>query len=353
MWLLGAAMALVVVASAASFFVPARWAGRLLPGDSVVDSGAVAFLPGAAIATSGRVKAEGIEVFDPAGEILLLTVSIDSDLTVLDWIRSSMDDSIELRSRDSVYGDRSSDEQRDHNRYLMASAKDTATIVALERLGVHAADFTGVLFRETIAGGPADGLLARTDVILSIDGEPVTTVDSLRTVLADREPGTTATITVEDSQTHERRDVEITLGSHPDSGGAFLGVSGVTERVEASPLPFDIDISSGNVGGPSAGLAFALTVLDVLTPGELTGGKRVAVTGSIGLDGSVGDVGGVAQKSVAARDAGAEMMIVPEDLVDEARLGAGKVPVVGVENLDDALQALAAHGGDPVGRLQG
>ena len=348
---MGTVTALVVVASAASFFVPARWAGRLLPGDSVVDSGAVAFLPGAAIATSGRVEAEGIEVFDPDGEILLLTVSIDSDLTVVDWIRSSVDDSIELRSRESVYGDRSKGEQRDHNRNLMASAKDTATIVALERLGVHAADFTGVLFLDTVAGGPADGLLEGTDVIRYIDGEPVTTVESLRTVLADLQPGTTATVTVEDSQTHELRDVEITLGSHPDSGGAFIGVSGVTERVERPQLPFDIVISSGNVGGPSAGLAFALTVLDVLTPGELTGGKRVAVTGSIGLDGSVGDVGGVAQKSVAARDAGAEVIIVPEASVDEALLGAGQVPVVGVETLDDALQALAARGGDPVGRL--
>ena len=353
MWLSGTAMVLVAVASAASFFVPARWAGRLLPGDSVVDSEAVAFLPGAAIATSGRVKADGIDLFDPAGEILLLTVSIDSDLTVVDWIRSSVDDSIELRSRESVYGDRSREEQRNHNRHLMGSSKDTATIVALEHLGVHAVDFTGVLFVEAVSGGPADGLLEGTDVILSIAGEPVTTVESLRTVLADLEPGTPATVTVENSLTRELRDVQITLGTHPDNGGAYIGVSGVADRIKQSPLPFEIDIASGNVGGPSAGLAFTLIVLDVLTPGELTGGKRVAVTGSIGLDGSVGDVGGIAQKSVAARDAGAEVIIVPEALVDDARSGAGEVPVVGVKSLDDALQALVALGGDPVGRLQG
>ena len=346
-------MVLVAAAVAASFFVPARWAGRLIPGDSVVDSEAVAFLPGAALATSERIDADGIDVFDPEGEILVLTVSIDNDLTVVDWIRSSVDDSIELRSRESVFGDRSNQEQRDYNRYLMSSAKDTATIVALEHLGLHAADFTGVLFLDTVEGGPADGLLEATDVILSIDGAPVTTVDALRAVLADLTPGSTATITVEDSETDEYRDVELTLGTHPDSGGAFIGVSGVTERVERSPLPFDIDISFGNVGGPSAGLAFTLVVLDVLTPGELTGGKRIAVTGSIELDGSVGDVGGVAQKSVAARDAGAEIIIVPAALVDEARSGAGEVPVVGVGHLDDALQALAAHGGDPVGRLYG
>ena len=346
-------LVLLVAAAATLFVAPAQWAGRLLPGDSVVDDDAVAFLPGNALATSSRVATDGIDEFEPDGEILLLTVSIDSDLSVLDWIRLSMDDAVELRSRESVYGDRSDTEQRDHNRHLMESSKDIATIVALEHLGVRAADFTGVLFLEAVAGGPAEGLLEATDVILSIDGAPVTTVESLRAVLADLEPGMTAVVTVENFETHERRDVEITLGTHPDGGGSFIGVSGVTERIQRSPLPFDVDISSGSVGGPSAGLAFTLVVIDVLTPGELTGGKRVAVTGTIRLDGSVGDVGGVAQKAVAARDAGAEMIIVPAALVADARSGAGDVPVVGVVDLDEALHALAVSGGDPVGRLQG
>ena len=343
---MGAAI-LAAAAVAASFFVPAQWAGQVVPGHSVVDEEAVAFMPGTVIATSDRVEAEGIDAYQPEGEILLLTVSIDSSLSVVDWIRSSMDDTIELRSRDSVYGDRTNDQQREHNRLLMDGSKDTATIVALERLGVHAADFTGVWFLEPVGGGPADGLLEPTDVILSIDGEPVTTVDSLRSVLAGMQPGTPVVITVEDVETGERRDVEVTLGIHPDHGGAYVGVSGVNDRIERSPLPFDVAISPGAVGGPSAGLAFALVIIDVLTPGELTGGKQVAVTGSIRLDGSVGEVGGVAQKAVAARTAGAEMIIVPAGLAEEARLGAGDVPVVGVANLDEALEALAAAGGDP------
>ena len=350
--LIGVAAVLVGLA-AGTYFAPAQWAGRLVPGASVVDEGAVAFLPGTAIATSGRVEAEGIDVFDPEGEILLLTVAIDSDLTVLDWIMSSLDDTVELRSRESVYGDRSDTEQREHNRHLMDSSKDIATIVALEHLGVHAADFTGVLFFETVPGGPADGLLEPTDVILSIDGEPVTTVASLRAVLSELEPGAAAVVTVENAETRELRDVEMVLGTHPDNGGPYIGVSGVAERVERSPLPFDVDIASGAVGGPSAGLAFTLVVLDVLSQGEITGGERVAVTGAIRLDGSVGDVGGVAQKAVAARDAGVELIIVPEASAEEARSGAGDVPVVGVAHLEDALQALAGVGGDPVGRLLG
>ena len=153
----GGVLGLALIAGA--YFAPARWAGRVLPGHSVVDEGAVAFLPGTAIAASGRVEADGIDLFDPEGEILFLTVAIDSELTVLDWIRSSLDGAIDLRSRDSVFGNRSDTEQRERNRHLMASSKDVATIVALQRLGVHAADFTGVLFLRTVPGGPADGLL--------------------------------------------------------------------------------------------------------------------------------------------------------------------------------------------------
>lgn len=350
---MAAAVALLAGAVVASFWVPAQWVGSVLPGHSLVDDDAVAFLPGTALSTSDRIETNGIDVFDPEGEIMLLTVSIDADLSVVDWLLSAVDDSIELRSRDSVYGDRSNQQQREHNRALMDSSKDVATIVALEYLGVNAADYKGVAFVEPVPDGPADGVLKATDVILSIDGEPVTTVASLRAVLADLEPGTAVSVRVADFNTGAERDVPLTLGAHPDSGGAFIGVSGVVERFERLALPFDVDISSGAVGGPSAGLAFALVVLDVLTPGELTGGKRVAVTGSIRLDGSVGDVGGVAQKAVAARNAGAEIIIVPEALVDDAVSTAPDIPVVGVATLDDAVEVLAAAGGDPVGRLAG
>ena len=107
-------------------------------------------------------------------------------------------------------------------------------------------------------------------------------------------------------------------------------------------------IDTSDIGGPSAGLAMTLSVLDELTPGNLTGGKRVAVTGEIAPDGTVLEVGGVAQKAVAARHRGAQLFIVPIQEVAEARTRAGSMPVVGVRNLDDALKALRAAGGDPL-----
>jgi PDZ domain-containing protein len=113
-------------------------------------------------------------------------------------------------------------------------------------------------------------------------------------------------------------------------------------------FPVDVKIDTSDIGGPSAGLAMTLSVLDELTPGNLTGGKLVAVTGEIGFDGKVGEVGGVGQKAVAARHRGATLFLVPMAEVAEARTRAGSMPVVGVRTLDDALRALRRAGGAPL-----
>jgi PDZ domain-containing protein len=109
---------------------------------------------------------------------------------------------------------------------------------------------------------------------------------------------------------------------------------------------FNVDIDTGQVGGPSAGLAFALAVIDELTPGELTGGEVVAVTGTIEVDGTVGMVGGVEQKAVAAREQGAVLLPAPEGEGEEARRNAGDMEVREVAHIEDALRALAGVGGN-------
>jgi Lon-like protease len=113
-------------------------------------------------------------------------------------------------------------------------------------------------------------------------------------------------------------------------------------------FPIDISINTELVGGPSAGLAFTLAIVDDLTPGSLTGGKRVAVTGTISPDGRVGPVGGVEQKAITARTNDVALMIVPSSEVEDARKGADGVKVVGVDTLDEALAALQRAGGAEV-----
>ena len=144
-----------------------------------------------------------------------------------------------------------------------------------------------------------------------------------------------------------RREV-VTLGVHPEAGreGGFIGIADVTVRSVDADLPFDLAIDSGSIGGPSAGLAFTLALIDVLTPGELTGGNRIAVTGTISAAGRVGNVGGVAQKAAAAEAEGVAVFIVPIDSVEAAESTTDVLRIVGVETLDDALAVLAEVGGE-------
>jgi PDZ domain-containing protein len=112
-------------------------------------------------------------------------------------------------------------------------------------------------------------------------------------------------------------------------------------------FPFEVEIDTGDVGGPSAGLAFTLALIDDLTPGDLTGGSAVAVTGTISGDGTVGPVGGTGQKAAAVRSAGFDLFLVPTADYDDAVAHAGgDLSVVSVDSIDEALAALGEHGGN-------
>ena len=344
----GGVVAFVVVAIVAYGTVPAQWVGRILPGESIVDGGAVALKPGSARPIDDRVTVVDLEVFEPEGEILFTTVAIDDQVTISDWVRSEIDDAVELRTRTEVFGVRTTSEQRERNLELMQASKDSAIAAALEHLGVEAVIESGIGFNEVVEGGPSDGLLEVGDIIVGLDDEPITGFDSLLDALAVRAPGTDVVLQLERVDTGMRRREVVTLGVHPDAGreGGFIGIADVTVRSIDADLPFDLAIDSGSIGGPSAGLAFTLALIDVLTPGELTGGNRIAVTGTISAAGRVGNVGGVAQKAAAAEAEGVAVFIVPIDSVEAAESTTDVLRIVGVETLDDALAVLAEVGGE-------
>src|SRR6185295_15231828 len=129
-----------------------------------------------------------------------------------------------------------------------------------------------------------------------------------------------------------------------DDGTALIGIAPGTRADAKFDFPVNVDIDSGSVGGPSAGLAFTLGVIDALTPGELTGGQKVATTGTISLDGSVGPIGGIKQKVFTVERAGVKVFLVPASEAADARDAAGNrgLKIIPVENVDDALKALAS-----------
>jgi PDZ domain-containing protein len=312
----------------------------------------VALVPGSARETEPLVNVSGLEAYPSDGEVLFTTVRLRSRPNLWEYLWLTTDDDANIVPEEVIYGDRSPDENRQANLAAMTDSKQVAVAVALEELGYEAITPTGVFVADVVEGSAADGILERGDVLLAVDGSPVLADAELVATLGGRGSGETVQLTLERHTTGEAETIEIVLGGRDDDPTVgFLGVAPQTRLDVNGDLPFEVDIDSGSVGGPSAGLAFTLAVLDQLTEGELTGGERVAVTGTISVDGAVGSVGGVPQKAAAVRELGIDVFIVPRALgeaeLDLVRDRAGDdLQIVPVDDLDEALVVLETLGGD-------
>ncbi len=301
--------------------------------------------PGDATRVEKVVDIEGAPTYHDDGSVLFLTVSVSGARPNVYTVLSGwLDDDVEVVPEEDILGGRSRKEDERLNEIAMTDSQIVATKVGLERLGY------AVPVKEYVVGAfakasPADGQLEVGDAITAIDGVPVTTIPDLGANVRMRNPGDPVTLAF----TRDGTASTVTLATRatpegPNEGQAQVGIF----SAPTFDFPIDVKIDTGDVGGPSAGLAFTLTILDELSPGDLTGGEKVAVTGTIGLDGSVGPIGGVAQKAVAARQAGAHLFLVPRDEAKEARKHADGMKVSGVADLGDALSALQRAGGDPL-----
>ncbi len=304
------------------------------------------FRPGSARPVAGLVDASDVAVYPPQSDIAYTTVSLRHS-TIASYLQAMFDDDIEVVEDEVVLGDRSETENRQFNLQLMDTSKQDAIRVALVALGYDVPiTVSGIVVVRVVEDSAADGALAVGDTIVSIDGETLQFASDVGRIMEPKEPGEVVTLEVEPPDRSEVRTVEVTLGAaedDPDRG--IIGIE-LQPRDPNYEYPFPVDIDSGNVGGPSAGLAFSLGVIDVLTPGELTGGLRVAVTGTIDGNGNVGLVGGVVQKTAVVSSAGYDVFLVPRGEVDEVRARAGdNLQVIPVDTLAEALDALASLGG--------
>jgi PDZ domain-containing protein len=307
-----------------------------------------AIAPGGALDVGQLVQvSEGNTTYDAKGAVLMCTVSLKRT-TVVEALQGWLDPNIDV-VKDEVIVPPTIDEDRLRklNLQAMDTSKEQALAVAFEHLGYDSVTGTGAQIVDVLDDSPADGKLEAGETITAVDGAPVELhTDAIR-ILRTNRPGDRVRLTVAPAGDGASRDVELVLAPNPED--RRRGVVGVTLRTRTPgfDFPFDVRIDSEGIGGPSAGLAFTLELLEVLTPGELTGGRKVAATGTMELDGSVGEVGGVAQKAVAVRRAGAELFLVPEAELAEARAHAGKgLRVESVRDLDDALRILASLGGN-------
>lgn len=302
----------------------------------------VAMHPGPTEDTLRMVEIDGERTYSSTGEMLLTTVRVDPTLDLRGWLGASFSREVDSVRREVIYPPGSTTEDvRRRNLIAMGQSQIVSAAAALRWLG-YDVDLTpeGARVAEVMDDYPAGGKIQPGDVIRQIDRQTITDAASASDAISERSPGETIALLI--SRGGEEMTLELELAADPHGGEH--GVIGVLLR-DNVVLPVDVRIEAGNIGGPSAGLMFALAVVDLMTAEDLTGGAVIAGTGSVDVDGRVGAMGGVRQKIVAATtrtERPAEIFLVPSRNVTEARRApvGRQVLIVPVDTLDDAIAAL-------------
>ena len=288
------------------------------------------------------VTVEGAKTYPASGSLRLTTVAVsqttDTPFSLGPVVRAWLDPSA------STYPDVLTGANHDAAiQQEWISSQEDASVAALGQLGtpvpakIRVADFS--------PGSRADGKLMVDDIIESVDGKPIKTLPALSAVIGAHSPGDLVSVVVSRSG----KDVTASFPTiRSQSGKTLMGVA-IDPTFD---MPYTVNVAIDHVGGPSAGLIFALAIVDLLTPRDELHGAKVAGTGTIAPDGEVGPIGGIALKMIGARRAGADWFLAPESNCSEV---VGHVPaglrVVSVANLSDAYDAIVAIGGHKAGGL--
>lgn len=277
---------------------------------------------------------------DSAGGIYMVDVLVRK-ASILERIFPGIEEGSSLVPAEQVNPVGVSDEQRrESSLNEMSRSQQVAAAVALRSLGRKVEiKPNGVEVTLIRPGFPAEGKLEIGDVIVRADGSQIRTFEDLQKAMRKVEPGEDVQLVVDRGNTRK----EVTVGTRANPEDPERAVFGVQIAPSADiELPVAVKIEAGNIGGPSAGLAFALDIVDELGR-DLDHGKTVVATGAIQLDGKVDPIGGIEQKTIGARQAGADLFLVPDANAAEARRYADGLRIVAVSNFKEALAALATE----------
>jgi PDZ domain-containing protein len=299
--------------------------------------------PGPASEVQPLIKVTGRQEYPSQGKLIMTTVSFRS-LSAIGMLVAWLDPHQTVVSKETLYpsGETAAQENQ-RSLSQMDQSKIDATDVVLRRLTDYPKDHgDGALLEFVYPGCPAEEKLFAGDVVEAIDGKPVHSADDASKALDAapiKEP-----VTFEIRAAGETHEISVTREPClPDVPEPKIGIN----LIDA--FPFGVQISSGDVGGPSAGLMWALGLYDLLTPGDITAGKTIAGTGTIDTRGRVGPIGGIEDKVVAAERAGATVFLVPEDNMKElSGVDTGDMQLISVSTFQDALDALQKLGGEGI-----
>jgi PDZ domain-containing protein len=274
-----------------------------------------------------------LPTYPTSGHLNMTTVQISDGLTLFRTLQLWANPERQVVPRASLFPPDETQEQiNQKNDQDFTDSQSNAAAAALTYLKMPTRVFVG----PQPAGLPPNGVLETGDQILAVGGLPIDSVEDVRAALAGTTPGQQVPVRILRGDAIPT-DVAVTLTQLGDSPQGALGIGPV-----AKPETDDeITISLSGIGGPSAGLMFALAVVDKLTPGELTGGHNIAGTGEITSEGTVGPIGGIGLKLIGAQRAGATVFLVPGQNCEEARADApAGLQLVRVDTLTDAVQDL-------------
>lgn len=300
--------------------------------------------PGAAIDTSGLVSVQGGQAH--RGHLYMLVVTTEP-ANLFWYIYAKLDPHrADLETPKEFLGD-----IEDYSKYMeltrrmMFDSQQTARAIGLYQAGLGRGTMPiGAEITDLTATSPAKGVFQPNDIVVAIEGNPITSAQALRTAMVPVKPG--AVVTVRVKRAGKEVELRVPTGENPDPARAGTAAFGIyVKDAVLFDVPVPVNIKAGQITGPSAGLMFTLQIVDQLTPGGITGGRVVAGTGTIEADGTVGAIGGVKQKVFAAEAAGAKVMFVPRANYADAASVATRLQLVPVDRAEDALNWLRTHGG--------
>lgn len=297
----------------------------------------VEYRPGRPSEIPPLIEVEGTDTTPINGSTALLTVFL-RDATPYSGLRVLLDPARQLSPAATIAPNGLTPEFFEAQRDTFADAFQVATAVGARAAGVEVEITTEVRVVDVLEGSPADGVLAPGDRLVAADGRPLSDASQLQARTRGADDGDQLRLTIDHAGSERDVTVRLTTLGRTDQVGLGILAETATSGLD---LPFEVSLSSTRIGGPSAGMMTAVTLFDLLSEEDLIAGRTILGTGTVGIDGRVGPVGGVPEKVRAAAAYGADLVLVPQAQLEAAQLAAPEgLTVVGVATVDDAIAAL-------------
>ena len=296
------------------------------------------YVPGPVRDAEDLIEIAEEKTYSSEGSLYMTTVSVDTNATLLELVFAALDDEQAVVMKEEVTGGGSLDELRRQQKQEMDESQNSARQVVLAELGFDEPEGKGARIITTLPDSPADGVLMPDDVIVAVDGTPVSTTCEVGSAIGRHDTGEHVRITVK--RNGNERSFRLEVERNPfDGSPAYIGAQ--MQTVDFSFAPgVEVEFKTGQIAGPSAGLMLALALYDQLTPEDLTSGLEIAGTGTLDCDGGVGPIGGIQQKVAGAQARGAEIFLAPLLNAEEAESVARDIEIVPITTFAEAIEYL-------------